>query len=95
ELESQDEGLLSIIHSRTGRTGLLQVIAGALLFVPGVGPALAGAATRFVSAANELDMFSDLDWKTVPIEQQGEAVAARFHLFDETPTVAYDRTRRA
>ncbi|MCW2962017.1 MAG: hypothetical protein JWM90_2404 [Thermoleophilia bacterium] len=95
ELDSHEDGLFSIIHSRTGRTGVLQVIAGALLFIPGVGPALAGAATRFVSAANELDAFKALDWKSTPLEQQGAERARRIHWFDETPTVAYDRTPRA
>jgi hypothetical protein len=93
ELDSHAEGPLSIIHSRIGRTGLLQVLAGALLFVPGVGPALAGAATHFVSAANELDAFKSLDWPTTPVEDQGEALAKQFHFFDETPTVTYDRTK--
>lgn len=94
ELESHDGGPLAILGSRTGRTGLLNILAGALLFVPGVGTALAGAATRLIGAANELDAFSFLDAPTKPVEQQGEAVAHRVHPLDETPTVAHDRTVR-
>lgn len=71
ELESHADGPLSIIHSRTGRTGLIQVLAGALLFLPGVGTALGGAALRLVAAANELDAFASLDQPT-----QADTVAA-------------------
>ncbi|MCW2973024.1 MAG: hypothetical protein JWN72_1297 [Thermoleophilia bacterium] len=91
ELESHEDGLLSIIHSRTGRTGLLQVAASALLFVPGFGTAIAGAVMRVAAAANEMDMFQSLDWKTVRVEKQGADVAEKVHIFDATPTVAHDR----
>lgn len=66
ELSSHQEGALSIIHSKTGRTGLMQVLAGALLFVPGVGGALSGSFARVAAAANEMDYFSALDWPTRP-----------------------------
>lgn len=46
ELDSHDGGPLSIIGSRTGRSGLLNVPAGALAFVSGVGTAIGGAITR-------------------------------------------------
>lgn len=94
ELESHDGGPLAILGSRTGRSGLLNVLAGALAFVPGVGTAIGGALTRMVAAANELDMFSFLDAPTRSVEEQGYAVARRVHLLDETPTDPYDRTRR-
>lgn len=94
ELESREGGPLALIGSRTARTGVLNVLAGALLFVPGVGPALAGAATRIVAAANELDAFAALDAPTRRIEEQGEAIAGRVYLLDETPTIPFDRTRR-
>ena len=94
ELESHDGGPLSILGSRTGRSGLLNVLAGALAFFPGVGTAVGGAVTRLAAAANEMDVFSFLDAPTRSIEEQGEAVARRVHVFDETPTDPYDRTRR-
>ncbi|MBC7461509.1 MAG: hypothetical protein H7287_09115 [Thermoleophilia bacterium] len=91
ELTSHEEGLLSIVHSRTARTGLLQVAASAFLFVPGVGTAISGAVLRVAAAANEMDMFSSLDWKTRRVEEQGVDVAEKVHIFDATPTVAHDR----
>lgn len=72
ELESHDDGVISIIHSKTARTGLLQALAGALLFVPGVGPVLGGAISRLTAAANEMDYFGGLDWPSKPTEQSGE-----------------------
>jgi hypothetical protein len=63
---------------------MLQVLAGAMLFVPGVGPALGGAISRIGAAANEMDMFKSLDWATVPIEQRGTTVARIAHPFDKT-----------
>lgn len=94
ELQSHEDGLLSILGSRTGRTGLLNVVAGALAFVPGFGTAIGGALTRLVAAANEMDMFSFLDAPTVSVESKGYDVAKRVHIFDRTPTDPYDRTRR-
>ncbi len=94
ELERHDGGPLSILGSRTGRSGLLNIVAGALAFVPGVGTAIGGAVTRLVAAANELDAFSFLDAPTRSVEEQGFAVAKRVHLLDETPLDPYDRTRR-
>lgn len=94
ELESHDGGPLSIIGSRTARTGLINILAGALLFVPGVGAALSGAATRLVAAANELDAFQSLDAPSRRVEEHGLAVARRVHFLDETPLDPYDRTRR-
>lgn len=94
ELESHDGGPLSIIGSRSGRTGLLNIIASALLFVPGIGTALAGSATRIVAAANELDAFAFLDAPTRRVEDQGHAIARRVYLLDETPTDPFDRTAR-
>lgn len=94
ELDNHDEGLLSIIHSKTARTGMLQVLAGGLLFVPGVGPALAGAATRLAAAANEMDVFHSLDWSSTPLEAKDATLARRLHPLDATPTDPYDRTRR-
>ncbi|MEO6867737.1 MAG: hypothetical protein ABI200_06925 [Gaiellales bacterium] len=91
ELDSHEAGPLSILGSRTGRTGLLNVVAGALLFVPGVGTALAGAATRLVAAANEYDALSFLDAPARRVEEQGEATARRVHVLDRTPTDPYDR----
>lgn len=90
ELQSHDDGPFSIIHSKTGRTGLLQVLAGALLFVPGVGGALAGSLARIGSAANEMDTFKQFDWPTVPIESRGTTIARIAHPFDPTPTNALD-----
>jgi len=90
ELQSHEGGPLSLIHSKTARTGMLQVLAGAMLFVPGVGPALGGAISRIGAAANEMDMFKSLDWATVPIEQRGTTVARIAHPFDKTPTNATD-----
>ncbi len=94
ELERHDGGPLAILGSRTGRSGLLNIVAGALAFVPGVGTAIGGAVTRLVAAANELDAFSFLDAPTRSVEEQGLAVAKRVHLLDETPLDPYDRTRR-
>jgi len=94
ELESHDGGPLAILGSRTGRSGVLNVIAGALAFVPGFGTALGGAVTRLVAAANEMDVFSFLDAPTRSVEEQGAAVAQRVHPLDETPLNPYDRTRR-
>ncbi len=94
ELEHHEGGPLAILGSRTGRSGLLNVLAGALAFVPGVGTAIGGAVTRLVAAANELDAFSFLDAPTRRVEDQGAAVAKRVHVFDETPLNPYDRTRR-
>lgn len=94
ELESHDGGPLALLGSRSARSGLLNILAGALLFVPGVGTALGGAATRIVAAANELDAFSFLDAPTRRVEEQGEAVARRVYLLDETPTNPFDRTKR-
>jgi hypothetical protein len=95
ELDSHAGGPLALLGSRTARSGLLNVLAGALLFIPGVGTALAGAATRLVAAANELDAFRVLDAPTTRVEDKGEAVAKRVYLLDETPTDPFDRTRRA
>jgi hypothetical protein len=92
ELQDHSGGPLELIHSRTARTGLLDIVAGALLFVPGVGSALGGAVTRIAAAANELDAFAFLDAPTTRVEDQGTAVAKRVHLVDETPTNPYDRT---
>lgn len=61
ELEDTSAGPLSILGSRTGRSGVLNVVAGALAFIPGVGTAVGGAITRLVAAANEMDAFSFLD----------------------------------
>jgi hypothetical protein len=94
ELEDTSGGPLAILGSRTGRSGLLNVVAGALAFVPGVGTAIGGAVTRLVGAANEMDAFSVLDAPTRTIESQGYDVARRVHLLDETPLDPYDRTRR-
>ena len=94
ELESHEGGPLALLGSRTARTGILNVLAGAMLFVPGVGSALSGAATRLVAAANELDMFVALDAPTRRVEEQGYAIARRVHFLDETPLDPYDRTRR-
>ena len=94
ELEHHDGGPLAILGSRTGRSGLLNIVAGALAFVPGVGTAIGGAVTRLAAAANELDAFSFLDAPTVRVEDKGVAVAKRVHLLDETPLDPYDRTRR-
>jgi hypothetical protein len=94
ELQDHSGGPLAILGSRTGRSGLLNVLAGALAFVPGVGTAIGGAVTRLVAAANEMDAFSFLDAPTRSVESQGEHVAGRVHLLDETPTDPYDRTRR-
>lgn len=94
ELEDTSGGPLAIIGSRTGRSGLLNVLAGALAFVPGFGTAIGGAVTRLAAAANEMDAFSFLDAPTRSVEEQGEDVAGRVHVFDETPTNPYDRTRR-
>ncbi len=93
ELQSHDDGLLSIIHSKNGRTGLMQVAAGALLLVPGVGGALAGSVTRIAAAANEMDVFSSLDWPTKPVDQQDANVLRFLHPFDRTPRIASDRDR--
>lgn len=93
ELESHEGGPLALLGSRTARTGILNVLAGALLFVPGVGSALAGAATRLVAAANEYDVFSFLDAPQRRVEEKGHDVARRVHLLDRTPTDPYDRTR--
>jgi hypothetical protein len=94
ELESHEGGVLSILGSRTGRSGLLNVLAGALAFFPGFGTAIAGAVTRLAAAANEMDVFSFLDAPTRSIESQGDTVARTVHPFDETPTNPYDRTKR-
>lgn len=94
ELGERANDPTDLIHSRSARTGALQVLAGALLFVPGVGPALAGAAMRVTAAANELDAFTRLDWPATRVEEQGEAIARRVHPLDETPTIAHDRTPR-
>jgi hypothetical protein len=94
ELEDHDGGPLAILGSRTGRSGLLNIVAGALAFVPGVGTAIGGAVTRLAAAANELDAFSFLDAPTRRVEEQGAAVAKRVHLLDETPLDPYDRTKR-
>ncbi len=94
ELESHDGGVLSVIGSRTARSGLLNMAAGVLSFVPGFGTAIGGAVTRLVAAANEMDMFSFLDAPTRTVESQGTDVARTVHPLDETPTNPYDRTRR-
>lgn len=94
ELEDTSGGPLAILGSRTGRSGLLNVVAGALAFVPGVGTAIGGALTRLGAAANEMDAFRFLDAPTRSVEEQGRDVARRVHLLDETPLDPYDRTRR-
>ncbi|MCW2921134.1 MAG: hypothetical protein JWL76_1008 [Thermoleophilia bacterium] len=94
ELENHDGGPFAILGSRTARSGLLNIVAGALAFVPGVGTAIGGAVTRLAAAANELDAFSFLDAPTVRVEDKGLAVAKRVHLLDETPLDPYDRTKR-
>jgi hypothetical protein len=94
ELESHDGGPLALLGSRTARSGMLNILAGALLFIPGVGTALAGAATRIVAAANELDAFKFLDAPTRRVEEKGEAIAKRVYVLDETPTNPFDRTDR-
>lgn len=94
ELDNHDEGVMSLIHSKTARTGMMQVLAGGLLFVPGVGPALAGAVTRLAAAANEMDVFHSLDWSSTPLEQKDAALARKAHPLDRTPTNPYDRVRR-
>jgi hypothetical protein len=95
ELQDHSDGPLALIHSRTARTGLLDILAGSLLFVPGVGSALGGAATRIAAAANELDAFAFLDAPSTRVEDQGADVAGRVYLLDETPTNPYDRTKRS
>lgn len=94
ELDNHDEGVMSLIHSKSARTGIMQVLAGGLLFIPGVGPALAGAATRLVAAANEMDVFHSLDWASTPVEEKNAAIARKLHPLDRTPTNPYDRVRR-
>jgi hypothetical protein len=94
ELQSHDGGPLSLIGSRTARTGMLQVLAGALMFIPGVGPLLGSAGMRMVAAANELDAFHSLDAPTRKVEEAGAHVARTVHVFDQTPTDPFDRTRR-
>lgn len=91
ELQSHDDGPLSIIHSKTARSGMFQVAAGALLFIPGVGPAIGGALMRLGAAANEMDELSFLDWPTVSADQQGGRIAKVVHPFDRTPAVPGDR----
>ncbi|MCB0879841.1 MAG: hypothetical protein KDC46_12785 [Thermoleophilia bacterium] len=94
ELQSHDDGLLSVFGSRTARSGIVNVIASALSFVPGFGTAIGAAVTRLVGAANEMDAFSFLDKPTQSVESKGEAVARKVHVLDETPTVRYDHTDR-
>jgi hypothetical protein len=91
ELDSHADGLLSVIHSRTARTGLLDIAASAMLFIPGIGSAIGGAVLHLGAAANEMDMFHALDWSTQRVEAQGSAVAEKVHVLDATPTVTYDR----
>lgn len=93
ELTDTSAGPISILGSRTARSGILNVVAGALAFVPGVGTAVGGALTRLVAAANEMDMFSFLDAPTVALEEQDEQTARRVHILDRTPTNPYDRDR--
>jgi hypothetical protein len=95
ELQSHEDGVFSLIHSRTARTGMLQTLASALLFVPGVGSAIGGAVLRLGAAANEMDAFSSLDWQTLRVEDQGAKIARRVHVFDRTPTDAHDGVRAA
>lgn len=83
ELQSHDEGVLSVIHSKKARSGLLQIASGALLFVPGIGAILGGAATRLAVAANEMDVFKSLDWPTAPIAST--TMARVLHPLDRTP----------
>jgi hypothetical protein len=61
ELSPHQRDVAGIIQSKVMRTGMLQVLAGALLFVPGVGGALSGAGARLAAAANEMDWFDFLD----------------------------------
>lgn len=86
ELDSHDQGVLSLIHSRTARSGMLQVVAGALNFIPGVGSLVGSSVLRIAAAANELDAFDSLDWPTSPVEEQGHTTARIAHPLDRTPT---------
>jgi hypothetical protein len=86
ELQSHSQGPLSIIHSREGRTGLMDIAASSLMFVPGVGTALGAAILRLGASANEMDMFHKLDWAQVPIEARGSKDARIAHPLDSTPT---------
>ena len=93
ELQSHEDGPLSIIHSKRGRTGLMSMAASAMWFVPGVGGALAGAALRLGTAANEMDVFKSMDWQTVEVESSDPRAARIVHPFDPTPANPYDQVR--
>jgi hypothetical protein len=92
ELKSHEGGPLSLLGSKTARSGLLGMVASATLFVPGVGPMVAGIGSRLLAAANELDAFSFLDKPTNdPIDERDPRKAKLLHPFDRTPTVSTDR----
>jgi len=94
ELEHKDSPL-DLVHNRTARSGALQIAAGTLWFVPGVGGALAGAGMRAAAAANELDAFDHLDHPSTSVERRGVAVARSVHPLDPTPLNPDDRLRDA
>ena len=91
ELQSHDDGILGLIHSKEARSGLLQVLAGASMLVPGVGGAVAAGILMVGAAANDLDAFKFLDRPTIPVEDvQGSKLARVAHPFDRTPGNPYD-----
>lgn len=92
ELADHHGGPFSLVHSKTARTGMIQILAGALMFVPGVGPALGGVGLRLAAAANEMDAFSSLDWPLRNIGEQAPIAARIVHPFDRTPVTDVDNT---
>lgn len=68
ELKDHTGGPMALLHSKTARGGLLGLAAGATLFIPGVGGAIAGAALLATMAANDLDAFHGIDWETQDAE---------------------------
>jgi hypothetical protein len=89
-LASHDGGPLAILHSKVGREGVLGVLAGASLLIPGWGGMLASAVFAATSVANDLDAFDGLD-EPSSAQQVVDATTARIaHPLDRTPTVAYD-----
>lgn len=92
ELKSHEGGPLSLLGSKTARSGLLGMFASASLFVPGAGPMISGIGARLLAAANELDAFSFLDKPTTePLDERDPNKAKLLHPFDSTPTVSTDR----